>query len=236
MPFLVIIAIVLILILLRVNKAKIRGRQGERLVKWLIGSTKENIKYVINDLIIANDSMTSQIDHIVINARGVFVIETKNYSGEIYGAENQQEWTQVLAFGKVKNKMYNPLKQNATHVYNVKRIVGDLPVRSLVVFVQNNTKHINAKNVIPILELNKELRRGQNVLSIKQMKEAYEALNLSRAKITRQEHVDNILKQRYDLKHGICPRCGGKLVLRNGKYGEFWGCSNYPECKFIKNK
>lgn len=31
-----------------------------------------------------------------------------------------------------------------------------------------------------------------------------------------------------------CPRCGGELVLRNGKYGPFYGCSNYPECRYTK--
>ncbi|MBR6489156.1 MAG: topoisomerase DNA-binding C4 zinc finger domain-containing protein, partial [Muribaculaceae bacterium] len=31
---------------------------------------------------------------------------------------------------------------------------------------------------------------------------------------------------------GICPKCGGKLVQRNGRYGSFYGCSNYPRCKF----
>lgn len=32
-----------------------------------------------------------------------------------------------------------------------------------------------------------------------------------------------------------CPRCGGILRLINGKYGKFFGCSRYPNCKFTKN-
>ena len=32
----------------------------------------------------------------------------------------------------------------------------------------------------------------------------------------------------------ICPRCGGTLVKRSGKYGAFMGCSNYPKCRYIK--
>ena len=28
-----------------------------------------------------------------------------------------------------------------------------------------------------------------------------------------------------------CPRCGAPMLLRNGKNGSFWGCSNYPECR-----
>lgn len=164
----------------------------------------------------------------------MFVIETKNYSGKIYGSENQREWTQILAYGKVKNKLYNPLKQNATHVYNVKKIIGKFPVYSVVVFVQNNTYHIEANNVIPLSALKNTLRYGVNVLSIKQMKMAYDALLESRTEITTKEHIYNIREQQHNLERGICPRCGGNLVLRNGKHGDFWGCSNYPKYKFIK--
>ena len=32
-----------------------------------------------------------------------------------------------------------------------------------------------------------------------------------------------------------CPYCGKPLVLRNGKYGQFWGCSAYPKCRFTRN-
>ena len=33
----------------------------------------------------------------------------------------------------------------------------------------------------------------------------------------------------------ICPRCGGILELRNGRYGRFWGCSGYPSCRYTEN-
>jgi len=35
---------------------------------------------------------------------------------------------------------------------------------------------------------------------------------------------------------GICPKCGGKLVDRTGKYGDFIGCSNYPKCRYTLKK
>ncbi len=212
-----------------------RGKIGESKVKLVIGSTIENKKYVINNLIINNNGKTTQIDHIVINNHGVFVIETKNYSGRIYGSESQQEWTQVLNYGKVKNKLYNPIKQNATHAYHVQKIVGNLPVYSLIVFVKNNTHFIDANNVIPLSALRRRLNCGDNVLNQSQMQSAYHALLNKKSDITNQEHTNNVKKQLYNLEHGICPRCGGKLVLRNGKYGQFWGCSNYPKCKFKKN-
>ena len=235
MPFLIIIAIILIIILAAyLKKPETRGKRGENKVKWVIGETIENEQYVINDFILSNNGSTSQIDHVVINPRGVFVIETKNYSGDIYGSENQREWTQVLAYGKVKNKVYNPIKQNATHVYNVKKIIGNLPVHSLIVFVQNNTYHIDANNVIPLSDLKRILCSGAPVLTVNQMKKAYNLLLASKTEISTQEHVKNIRAQQWNVEHGICPRCGGNLVLRNGKYGEFFGCSNYPKCRFIK--
>lgn len=231
MPFIIIFAILAIIAAL-LRTPKVRGMIGEFIVKKVAGKTKEGEQYVINDLILEHDGKSSQIDHIVINPRGVFVIETKNYSGRIYGSETQHEWTQVLAYGKVKNKLYNPLKQNATHIYNVKRVIGDLPINSLVVFVQNNTKYITTPHVIPVRQLKKHLQTGENTLSVEKMKEVYDLLLINKSSISTNEHVKNIHIQQQEIRDGICPRCGGKLVLRKGKYGEFLGCSNYPKCKF----
>lgn len=48
--------------------------------------------------------------------------------------------------------------------------------------------------------------------------------------------VSELLKDSFnyiEVKQDICDKCGGILVKRKGKYGEFYGCSNYPKCKFI---
>ena len=45
----------------------------------------------------------------------------------------------------------------------------------------------------------------------------------------RQDRAKNLIRQ------GVCPQCGGQLVLRNGRYGSFYGCSNFPKCKFTLN-
>ena len=58
-----------------------------------------------------------------------------------------------------------------------------------------------------------------------------------KAKLKR--HIQNTKYRQYsslnNIKQGVCPRCGGRLVLRKGKYGSFYGCSNYPKCKFTLN-
>ena len=244
MPFLIVIAVCLVIFLIvyfstpNYKNPEFIGKQGEKAVNSIIGKTKPNKKYIINNLILEDEGKTSQIDHIVINPRGIFVIETKNYAGNIYGSENQLEWTQVLAYGRVKNKLYNPLKQNATHVYNVKKIVGKLPVYSLVVFVRGEIAYSDSvsdfQKVIPLRLLKKTLKTGENVLSFEQMEKAYNSLLSKKSNISTKEHIENVKRQQSALENGFCPRCGGTLVLRKGKYGDFWGCSNYPDCKFIK--
>ena len=111
-----------------------------------------------------------------------------------------------------------------------------MPVHSLVVFVQNNTNHIKANNVIPLIKLKSVLSSGNSVLTVQQMEWAYNLLLSSKVEISMDEHVKNIKTQQWNVEHGICPRCGGRLVERNGSFGEFLGCSNYPKCKFIKKK
>ena len=51
-------------------------------------------------------------------------------------------------------------------------------------------------------------------------------------------HVEYVKETEYqremEVSSGDCPFCDGYLILRHGKYGEFYGCSNYPRCKFTK--
>lgn len=50
-----------------------------------------------------------------------------------------------------------------------------------------------------------------------------------------QRCYEEMAKLQQTMKVEICPKCGGELKKRNGKFGEFWGCSNYPSCRFTKN-
>ena len=81
----------------------------------------------------------------------------------------------------------------------------------------------------------KNFNDGTNY-SIEEMDEIYNKLLAANNQMKNKEHVQNIRQTQAELKEGICPRCGGKLVERKGKYGKFFGCSNYPKCTFILNK
>lgn len=47
---------------------------------------------------------------------------------------------------------------------------------------------------------------------------------------------DNMEKKEAEETGEMCPECGKPLVIRNGRYGKFTACSNYPECKYIKKE
>ena len=92
--------------------------------------------HLLNHVTIQLSDGTTQIDHILVSRFGVFVIETKAYSGWLFAGEKQREWTQVLFHRKFK--FQNPLLQNFRHVCAVRELLDFLPaesVRSAVVFM-----------------------------------------------------------------------------------------------------
>ncbi|MGX9134713.1 nuclease-related domain-containing protein [Rummeliibacillus sp. JY-2-4R] len=83
-----------------------------------------------------NCSELTEIDILFIHEKGIYVIESKNYSGWIFGREKDYKWTQV--FPNKKNfKFYNPIKQNHTHIKALQKIINDQPKElftSMIVF------------------------------------------------------------------------------------------------------
>lgn len=94
----------------------------------------------------------SQVDLLVVTMNGIVVIESKNYSGWVFGNLNQQQWTQTFPNGK-KYRFYNPIKQNQGHIYAVSsflQIKGEDLFQSCILFSpQCELKDIptNVKNV-----------------------------------------------------------------------------------------
>ena len=219
--------------------------------KGAIGEAKVNAKLnpiifnkvehrQINNLVLTDDNgKTHQIDHVEIRKNGIFCIETKNYTGLILGGENQDHWTQCLYNGE-KHQFINPIKQNKSHLYHLNRALGNkYRINSVVVMVQNNADRINLPNVVNLSDLSSYLKKFNNGASYStaEIEDIYNKLLRASSKVSNKQHIQSIKKTQNELKNGICPRCGKKLILRNGKYGEFWGCSGYPKCSFtLKNK
>jgi hypothetical protein len=96
---------------------------------------------------------TTQLDHVVVSPFGIFVIETKNYKGWIYGSEKQPQWTQQIY--RTKNRFQNPLHQNHLHVKALMQFLG-LPANhfhSLVFFIGG----AEFKSTMPGNVLNRDL-------------------------------------------------------------------------------
>ena len=222
-------------------RAKAHGAQGERKVKrklnpLIFGKVAHR---QINNLILVDDNGKShQIDHIEIRENGIFCIETKNYIGWIFGNENNDHWTQTLYTGE-KHQFLNPLKQNKSHCYHMSKVLGSkYKINSLVVMAGDNADKIDCPNVINVSDLKRYLKHFDNGvrLSIEEMDEIYNKLMNAASDMSNREHVKNIKQTQKELDKNICPRCGGTLVLRKGADGYFYGCSNYPKCKFTKKK
>ena len=221
------------------SSIKNKGKIGEKIV---IDELKSCNKYLINDLLfIDNEGRSRQIDHVYVNQYGIHVVETKNYSGSIFGKENQRQWTQVLAYGNVKNFFYNPLKQNEAHIYGLSNKLN-MPRKlfhNLVVFPDHtDISGISSQSVCHIKDLLSQLEIGSVTIPSEKIELIFNKISsLKEGKeIELREHIENTRALKLSLKQGFCPRCNGKLVIRNGKYGQFYACSNYPRCKFTINK
>ena len=220
--------------------AREKGAKGERMVKaklnpLIFGKVEHRL---LNDIIFVDENGKShQVDHIEIRQNGIFCIETKNYSGWIFGDATSKQWTQSMPNGS-KKQFLNPLVQNRSHVNLVSLILGRrYPVHSIVVMVQDNADKVRALGVVNLSSLKKYLEDyndGTN-LTIEEMDWVYGTLQDASTKMSNRQHVKNIRKTQQEIEQGICPRCGGSLVLRHGSLGDFYGCSNYPKCKFTKN-
>lgn len=134
-----------------------KGEMGEYLVASRLRETRSEAKKIINNIVIkTSDGRTSQIDHILINEFGIFVVETKNYSGNVYGGLTHQNWLQYV--GDRKESFYNPVMQNETHIKRLREVLCiehlyQYKIYSIVVFVQNNANKIDIANVINLSDL-----------------------------------------------------------------------------------
>ena len=251
-----ILFIILLCFLAWYNSAKQKGKRGEKLVSQVLSLLPA--EYVIlNDVILPTANGTTQIDHIIVSKYGVFTIETKNYRGDIYGDDNRQEWTQLIVtdvtYSKkwwktytyvTKNHFYNPVKQSVGHALRIQERLTEFPqinVVPIVVFTGAATlENVNSSHCVVYIEqllsainsyksaflTDNDVQRIVTILQQNNVREyVKDSQHAKNVRATRNK-IDNVIAA------GMCPKCGGQLVQRNGRYGSFYGCSNYPNCKF----
>lgn len=241
------------------------GRRGEKLTERELNLVKffgRKGKVLRNIYIPKDNGETTEIDVIFITQKGIFVIESKNYSGWIFGDEKSTYWTVMLP-NKEKNRFYNPIKQNQTHIKWLARYLNeDIPLFSVVVFSERcELKKVTVDSQdIHVIKRDRLYAAVRNIwdksedkldeVKITEVSEKLELLTKV-SQDTKAAHVAAInvkykkedkSMRMFDVQQGelSCPRCGGQLVLRVAKKGanagnSFYGCSNYPKCRYVQD-
>ncbi|TYS72459.1 hypothetical protein FZC75_10965 [Sutcliffiella horikoshii] len=157
-----------------------------------------------------------------------------------------------------KEKFLNPIWQNYGHIKALKGYLGEhYNYQSIIAFSSRSTlkfeDDFSSARVIQIPQLNKvikeSLKRQISEVELRGVNKALEQLVIHDGKQKRmvhKQHVEAIRdKQRekatikpvvkkapfIEANTELCPKCGGQLSIKKGKYGSFYGCSGYPSCK-----
>lgn len=225
------------------RSASFKGKVGESKVNAGIGRRLDRkIYHIVENVTLPFGNGTTQIDHLIVSQYGIFVIETKNMTGWIFGHPNHAQWTQVIY--QSRERFQNPLQQNNLHALAVRKRFGLSldQVHNAVVFVGDCTfktpmppevvhgvidlaDYIHSKRVVWFTE--DEVRHLIDEILDKRLEPGWR---------TARAHVRNVKRRKADNTVGssiACPRCGGIMVERmNKRSGEhFLGCQRYPQCK-----
>lgn len=215
---------------------KIVGKAGEYHVKKELKKLPKEKYLILNDIMVQGSNNTHQIDHVVVSEYGIFVIETKQWNGYITGNEYDKKWKQ-------NNKYYinNPIHQNYGHIKALENLLHLDNNKFIPIICIPSTAKLKVKSnsyVLRLYELNKTILSYKGKI-LDNYNEVYKIIKNSNIleKKKRNEHIKYAkeIKNSKEINNkNTCPKCGGTLVKRNGKYGEFIGCSNYPKCNFTR--
>ena len=234
-----------ILILLPIIKTPwFKGMLGEFLVNILLSNflPKKDYRLIKHITLPTEDGGTTQIDHIVVSRFGIFVIETKNMKGWIFGKANQKQWTQKIF--KYSGKFQNPIHQNYKHLKTLESCLNVNPdaLFSVIVFIGDSQFKTEMPENVTYARGSVEYIKSKEMAyfsdhEVEEIIKAIESGRLERSFKTNREHVAHVKKIVKDKQsEQICPKCGSEMRMRVGKKGEnagnkFLGCSTFPKCR-----
>ncbi len=220
----------------------LRGWFGEKKTTfnmWLSLDAKVYRRF--HDVIIPTKNGTTQIDHLLVSPYGLFIVETKNIKGWIFGSENQPKWTQSL-YGK-KYSFQNPIRQTFRQKKSLSEYLGlhESIIHTVIYFVGGCKFKTKLPANVIYSGLGRYIKRFVNrLLPPEEINRIVGTLgqHVSESSLTTIDHVRS-LRERHS-STTVCPRCGSNLVERTAKKGQnagskFLGCENYPRCRFSKN-
>ncbi|HCG7163506.1 TPA: NERD domain-containing protein [Vibrio parahaemolyticus] len=235
----------LLLIVSVFKSRRLKGVFGEFLVNRLLSKLPESDYTLIKDVTLPTSDGTTQVDHIVVSKYGIFVVETKNMKGWIFGSARQKQWTQKIY--RHSSKFQNPLHQNYKHIKALETLLGcsEEHLHSVIVFIGDSTfKTEMPPNVTYARGSIRYIQQFNEVVfsdkDYARLTESINRLKLKRGVITdlkHRKHVKEVVASK--VSSNECPRCGSEMVLRETKRCEnigkqFWGCSTFPKCRAVK--
>jgi hypothetical protein len=157
--------------LLKSVTKRYRGTWSERdlIIKLLKAGISPDC--IFHDLYVKkNDGSYSQVDLVVVTEVGIVVIEVKKCSGWIYGVGDRKNWVQVLAYGREKYSLYNPIFQNEGHIRAIKNSLPihlNFPFYSMIVFYGDcKLKKIsNVPSDVLVVKANKAIDTFNDIIS-----------------------------------------------------------------------
>ncbi|MFC5370446.1 NERD domain-containing protein [Arcanobacterium bovis] len=217
------------------------GEIGEYLIEYALekGSVPGRYRTFCN-IYVPHRGRMAEIDVIMLHEKGIFVFESKNYSGWIFGSENQTQWTTSQS-SSTKHRFYNPIKQNRSHI---EALASGLEIdresfHSVIVF----SERCELKKVPQNTESFTIIQRQHTVRTMKMLLESRDIcfddaqFEKVAAKLETMKKTDDVAAKHLEVVQAIqagqvCPWCGGELVERNGRNGTFRGCSGFPKCRY----
>lgn len=226
-----------------------KGVFGELLVNLAAKFFLDKRIYILfKNVTLPTDDGTTQIDHVIVSRYGIFVIETKNMKGWIFGNAQQKTWTQKIY--RHTTKFQNPLHQNYKHTQTLQSALELEPdkVFSVVVFVGDSTfKTVMPENVVyagGYIQFIKN--KTQPILTDNEVQDICARIQSGRLKKsfkTHQDHVNHVKtiveEKNRRANENACLNCGKPMVVRTARSGgnqgkQFWGCSDYPKCRMVR--
>lgn len=224
-----------------------KGHRGEYLTYKGLKSLKGYKRFLFNVYIPKDDGTFTEIDVIMLHESGIYVFESKNYSGWIFGSETQKNWTQTLS-SRRKKSFLNPIIQNKVHVKWLQSYLNNdsnLPFYSCIVFSERcklkkitltSNEHLVVKREDINQAVSAKVSKSGSLLTQSKIealfKQLYPLTQVDSS--TKASHIQNIQSKYHEpvsVKANVqsmpvqketikvCPRCGKNMVLRTAKKG-----------------
>lgn len=171
------------------------GNVGEAVMAQTVAKLceEDGRKFVLmKNLYIPNRGGTTEIDSLLLHQTGIYVLESKNISGEITGGIEDERWNQRLN-ARTEHTFHNPIQQNAGHIRALQHFlkenysraqlnIDDLPIFSAIVFSDRCAlKHIPVQGenwiILHMFQLQDRLanliKKQRTIFSTNQLEDIY---------------------------------------------------------------